>query len=227
MSLTIFVPRGIQPVHSFDLWGVIIDQGKLGAEQIELYRALAKDKGFDPGAVAKTIANYKRLLVGDPWATGKRKGEIINAIEDPLENYGVKVNYSDFFHEDSILVMRQILCAKEGLIVFTSKEAPWLKEHLPQDISAGIIGIYVGDKSNRRQFERVAAEMASLKGKLITHTADELPELVAARKTGLLRGGLIYVNRNHSNTEKAVYEAGVDVYVNDLREVGYMGFCHS
>ena len=39
--------------------------------------------------------------------------------------------------------------------------------------------------------------------------ADELPELVAARKSGLFtRQGLIYVNRNDSNLEEGVREEG-------------------
>ena len=59
---------------------------------------------------------------------------------------------------------------------------------------------------------------------MISHTADELPELVAANKSGLFPSrNLVYVNRNESNSKEKVQNAGIDWYVEDVRDVDYLG----
>jgi hypothetical protein len=57
-----------------------------------------------------------------------------------------------------------------------------------------------------------------MSGRVVTHTADELPELLAARRHV---PKLIYVNRNNSNARELVLRQGIQMYVENLREVPY------
>lgn len=218
----IIVKSEIQPVHSFDLWGPIIDADKLGQKQIELYRQLASEQKIDPETVEKVVADYQGLLEGQPWATGERKGKIIDALQCPVKQAGLEVSYDGTFQEDGLYVMQEILDANEGVIVFTSKPAPWLKENLPREISDRMGDVYADKKTDPEAFRRVFDAESRLNRKVITHTADELPELEAAVKSMLFeKQGLIYVNRNNSNSAEIVLVKGIGRYVNDLRDVGY------
>ena len=58
---------------------------------------------------------------------------------------------------------------------------------------------------------------------MVSHTADELDELIVARESGLFSpNGLIYVNRNQSHSENEVRKAGIEWFVSDLRQVEYL-----
>jgi len=223
--IDIIVKNGIQPAHSFDLWGPIVDAAKLGQKKIELYRQLAADQKIDPETVEKVIADYQGLLEGQHWATGERKGEIIDALQGPVKQAGLDVSYNGTFQEDGLYVMQEILDAGEGVIVFSSKPAPWLKENLPREISDRVGDVYADKKTDPEAFRRVFDSESRRNRRVISHTADELPELEAAVKSELfVKQGLIYVNRNDSNPPEAVHSKGIGVYVNDLRDVGYTKF---
>jgi len=218
----IIVKSGLAPVHCFDLWGPIVDSDLLGKISIERYRVLAKSLGKIPENIEKAVSDYVDLMHGEPWATGEKKSGIIDALEGPLNEAGLSPSYADGFQEDGLYVLREILDAGEGVIILSSKEAPKLRTALPEDIGSRLGTIYGKNKSKPESFKEVYDAEQALKRMLVTHTADELPELVAARKSGLFQSGaLIYINRNDSNSEAAVREEGIDKYINDLKNVGY------
>ena len=74
--MDILVRSGIHPVHSFDLYGVLVDAEKLGEQKIARYEELAKIQGIDPAVSAAVVAEYRALLKGDPNLTGRRKGSV-------------------------------------------------------------------------------------------------------------------------------------------------------
>jgi len=218
ITLEIIVSSGIHLVHSFDLYGVLLDAEKLGEQKIARYEELAKAQGIDPAVIAAIVADYRALMRGDPSLTGRRKGNIVDALSTPIEKARIELDYKGALLEDGLYAARRILEAKERLIVFSSRDAPWLKTSLPGDIADRMGDIYAGNKSEPVAFERLVAKEAAKSGKVVTHTADELPELLAAR--GLVPS-LIYVNRNNSNVKEAVLRQGIQVYVEDLRDVPY------
>ena len=218
----IIVKSGLTPVHSFDLWGVIVDSYKLSNRQIALYRQLAKDKNIDPEKAAKVIHDYEGLRDGKDWATGNRKSDIIDALENPLNEAGIKFYSSDVFTEDGLQVLAQIFESNECAVIFTSKPAGWLKEYLPEDISSKLGKIYAAQKTDPAVYVKVYEEELKSGRQIVTHTADEMPELVVAKESGIFQSGsLIYVARNLSKTREEVLAKGVDRFVTDLREVGY------
>ena len=217
--MDILVRSGIHPVHSFDLYGVLVDAEKLGEQKIARYEELAKIQGIDPAVSAAVVAEYRALLKGDPNFTGRRKENVVDALSTPIEKAGIELDYKGALLEDGVYAARQVLEANERLIVFSSREAPWLKASLPGDIAERIGAIYKDNKSEPAAFERLVVKEAAMSGRVVSHTADELPELLAAR--GYIPN-LIYVNRNSSNPKEFVLRQGIRLYVENLRDVPYM-----
>ena len=216
--MDIVVRSGIHPVHSFDLYGVLVDAEKLGEQKIARYEELAKIQGIDPAVSAAVVAEYRALLKGDPNFTGRRKENVVDALSTPIEKAGIELDYKGALLEDGVYAARQILGANERLIVFSSREAPWLKAILPGDIADRIGTIYTDNKSEPAAFERLVVKEAAMSGRVVSHTADELPELLAAR--GYIPN-LIYVNRNNSNPKEFVLNQGIRMYVENLCDVPY------
>lgn len=216
--MDILVKSGIRPVHSFDLYGVLLDADKLGEQKIAKYEELAKTQGINPAVRAVVVAEYRALIRGDPNLTGRRKSNIVHALSAPIEKAGIELDYKGALLEDGVYAARQILDANERLIIFSSRNAPWLKTSLPQDIAERIGDFYVGNKSESAAFKRLTEKEAVKSGTVVTLTADELPELIAAR--GHVPN-LIYVNRNNSNVKEFVLSQGIQMYVGNLRDVPY------
>jgi hypothetical protein len=216
------IPSGFLPVHSFDLWGVVVNQYVLGQHKIEIYEDIAK-RGHVPKEVTKrVIQNYRALLKGESWATGTKKAEITGAIHCPGLDDEIKHYYPSALMEDALYVFGEILDAGGGIVIFTSEPAPGFKEQFPSGLRERIGEIRHANKSDPVSFKEIYARERGLGHIVVSHTADELPELIAARKSGLFRqAGLIYVNRNDSNSEEEVRGEGIGQYVNDLRNVDY------
>jgi hypothetical protein len=216
--MDVLVRSGIHPVHSFDLYGVLLDADKLGEQKIARYEELAKTQGINPALRAVVVAEYRALMRGDPNFTGRKKENIVDALSAPIEKAGIELDYKGALLEDGLYAARQILDANERLIVFSSRDAPWLKTNLPGDIADRMGDIYMDNKSEPTAFERLIKKEAAMSGRVVTHTADELPELLAARGHVPY---LIYVNRNNSNVKELVLSQGIQMYVGNLREVPY------
>jgi hypothetical protein len=216
--MDILVRSGFYPVHSFDLYGVLVDADNLGEQKIARYEELAKIQGIDPAVSAAVVAEYRALLRGDPNLTGRKKEKVVSALSGPVEKAGMELDYKGALLEDGVYAARQILGANERLIVFSSREAPWLKASLPGDIADRMGTIYTDNKSEPAAFERLVVKEAAMSGRVVSHTADELPELLAAR--GHIPN-LIYVNRNNSNPKEFVLSQGIRMYVENLRDVPY------
>jgi hypothetical protein len=217
----ILVKSGIRPVHSFDLYGVLLDAEKLGEQKIARYEELAKTQGVNPAVRATVITEYRALMRGGPNVTGPRKEKIVDALSAPIEMAGMQLDYKGALLEDGVDAARRILDANERLIVFSSRDAPWLKTSLPIDIADRMGDVYADDKSEPTAFRRLIAKEAALSGRVVSHTADELPELLAARGHILY---LIYVNRNNANARELVLSRGIQMYVENLRHVPYTTF---
>jgi hypothetical protein len=215
------VRAGIHSVHSFDLYGVLLDAEKLGEQKIARYEELAKTQGINPAVSAAVVAEYRALMRGDPNRTGPRKEKIVDALSTPIEKAGIELDYKRALLEDGIDAARRILDANERLIIFSSRDAPWLKTSLPRDIADRMGDIYTDNKSEPAAFERLIAKEAALSGRVVSHTADELPELLAAKGQVPY---LIYVNRNNSNAKEIVLGRGIQMYVETLRDVPYTIF---
>ncbi len=212
----------LKPMHSFDLWGVIVDKHVLGKWKIQTYEELAQKEKIPKDTVRRVVREYRNLLDGEPWATGPRKSEIIDAIDGPALAHGIRPHYASAFMKDALCAMRKILDAGQKLMIFTSKPAPELGEQLAASHGEKMVEIRWGDKSNPHSFKEVCQKETRLGNRVVTHTADELPELMAARKSGLFHeNGLIYVNRNNCNSKDRVTEEGIHCYVDDLRDVKY------
>jgi hypothetical protein len=215
--------EGLQPLHSFDLWGVIVDQISLGQRKIQLFKDLAAKQGMPAEEIARIIREYQDLLNGELYAVGTRKSEIIDAMDAPAFAQGILPDYATAFFPDAVAVMKAILDMGEKVMVFTSKPAEGLVEQLSVAVGHRIDDIRYADKNLPDAFRELFHYQQREGNCWISHTADELPELIAARKTGLFSPpGLIYINRNNSNSREDVQIHGICRYVNDLRDIDYL-----
>lgn len=216
------ISSGLKPVHSFDLWGVLVDQKLLGQRKIDLYKSNARKNRVPEHEIMRIVQDYRDLLDGKPWATGSRRSDIIDALEGQEWVMEVQTQFKSAFMPDALTVMDEILKAGAGVLIFTSKPAPGLREQLASTLGREIGEVRWGNKGDPAVFKTVYDLEMKLGNRIVSHTADELPELVAASKSGLFPSkGLIYINRNQSNSEEDVKKAGIAWYVNDLREVKY------
>ncbi len=220
----IIVPSGLLPVHSFDLYGPIVDSEALGEQSIKFFEQIFKAEGISEEQAVQIISDYRALARGELWATGELKLPIINAIESPLKKYPeLQPDYHAALQMDGLCVLIEILTYGEGASVFTSLHPDWLIKVLPEDIGSRI-NIYADRKTKPEAFQRVYAAELAQNRRVVTHTADELPELEAAVQSGLFSGNngrLIFVNRNDQVSESLARSRGIDFYVQDLKKVSY------
>lgn len=218
----------LKPVHSFDLWGVLLDQQVLGEKKIGLYREMAGREKVPTDEIERVVRDYRDLLAGKSRATGSRRRDIIGALGGAKLDEQIQHDYALVFMQDALEVIRQILEKGEGVLIFTSKPAPGLREQLAARLGRNIGEVRWGNKGDPATFKSLYDLEKKLGNQLVSHTADELPELLAAKKSRLFPiEGLIYVNRNESNSEDAVRKAGIERYVNDLRDVEYTAMISS
>jgi hypothetical protein len=224
----IVVSSGLKPVHSFDLWGVLIDQYVVGERKIDLYREIARLDMVPEDEIKRVVQDYRDLLDGESWATGLRRSEIIDALEGEKLANDIQIDYTLAFMQDALIVMGEILETGEGVLIFTSKPAPDLGEQLGATLGRNIGEVRWGNKGDPAIFRSMYELEKGLGNHLVSHTADELPELVAAKESGLFPpNSLIYINRNESNSENEVRKAGIGRYVNDLRNIEYTSLSSS
>ena len=223
----ILVPPRLTPIHSFDLWGPLVNTEILGEERVRLFKKVAEKEQLDTEIAARIVAEYRALNRGEPWATGPRKPEIISALEEPLKKYPELVpNYAAAIYPDGIETLKEIFSAGEKALIFSTKSSEWVQLHLAPLVGEAEIPLYAGAKHQPEAFRHVYESELAKGGRLVTHTADELPELEAAVASGVFsgwRGKTVFVNRNNTVTRQQAVEAGINFYVSNLEAVNYRG----
>ncbi len=221
----IIVHSGLKPVHSFDLFGPIVDAVALGEQKIALFEQIRQQEGISPEAAGQIIANYRALTRGEAWATGERKIPIIKAIDEPVTRHpDLKLDYHQTLQLDFLDTMRDITSTGEGVVVLTSVPAPWLYKALPEDLGPVLGLVYALDKSKQETFSAVAAKEALQNHRLVSHTEDDLLPLETAVRSGVFsegKGRLIFVDRLGHTPAEQVYATGIDCHVKNLRDISY------
>ena len=191
---------------------------------VQFFRQIAEAEGISPEGAEKIVSDYLALAQGEPWTTGERKKGIIDALYTPLEKHpDLQPDYRKAFQVDGFAAVREILDAGEHVLIFSSKVPKGFKEILPEDI-AHRIQLYEGVKVRPEAYEKLSQDELKFGHRLVSHTADELPELEAAVKSGIFsnnQGRLVFIKRNEQVSDAAARSAGIDFYVSDLKMVGY------
>ena len=60
-------PSRLKPYHSFDLWGVLVNQYVLGERKIALYRETARKRKSSEDEIERVVRDYQALLDGKSW----------------------------------------------------------------------------------------------------------------------------------------------------------------
>ena len=156
----IFVPSGIKPVHSFDLWGTLVIQDVLGPRVLKVYQQLMN--GQDTlERVAQNMANYEGVLRGDKKALENKKAHV-DAVENPLWNAylrgEVDVNFEGVMYQDALTAMDEIAESGEGLCILTTGNSPWVKKAIASvnpKVGEVLGKVYSGNKANPKAYEAI------------------------------------------------------------------------
>ncbi len=227
MNPRIHVPSGTQPVHSFDLWGVIVVQSVLGPRVLDAYQRL-REGNEDPESIAEKVRNYQGVLAGDKTALQNKKANV-DAVEDPLwaayRRDEIDVDFDGAIYEDALATMDDIVQAREGLCITTTGNSPWVRQALASLnplVGERLGKTYSGNKAQPEVFESTFADLASQGQQMISHTEDQMKGLAGLLNCSIREGvNIVYVERTNLTTEEEVRQAGVDVYTRDLRDVQY------
>lgn len=222
---SIIVPSGLVPIHSFDMYGPIVDSWILGEEQVRLFQEVAQRESLEPSLVEKVVADYRALNKGESWATGLRKPEIIDALKRPIDRHpDLQPNYQTALQADALDTINDIVSAGEKILIFSTRKQEWINSYLRPLIGEVEVPQYEGNKAKLETFQAVYEQELALGRRVVTHTADELPELEAAVSSSIFssnQGKTIFVNRNNTVSAQRAGEAGINFYVNSLNEVPY------
>jgi len=225
-KMNIIVKKGIVPVHMFDLYGTLVNTGLMSRRSLDAFREL----DLPEEQKAKVVSDYEALARGDAWAiVPKVKGKIIKAVKDPLKKAEVIIPYVDGgFYDDGIEALEGIMTAGQQAIVFNTSLDPQVAVDLPNGMGkrmrfyASNVLKTTDSKGDPQSFREVYDREQALGGRVISHSADELPELVAAMQSELFeKGALVFVNRKGKVTPEDIRVAGLEQYVQhvtDLRE---------
>ncbi|MBS3122848.1 HAD family hydrolase [Candidatus Woesearchaeota archaeon] len=223
----IFVPSGITPVHSFDLWGTLVIQDVLGPRVLEAYNQLMNGKE-SPETIAKNIANYDGVLRGDKKALENKKVHV-DTIEDPLWNAYLRgeidVNFDGALYQDALNIMDDIAKAGEGLCILTTGNSPWVHKAVASvnPLVGGVLGkVYSGNKALPQAYEAAAEELKRSHAQMVSHTEDQMKGLAGILQSELRNQVvLVYVERIGLATPDDVLSKGIDYYVTDLTKLSY------
>lgn len=205
-------------VHCFDVGGTVVNMDMVGERHLAAYQKWAGKKNIDKQIIKRTIENYQARLREEPWAIGSRKKEIVKALEDPLFENKVPINYDNIFQEDTLQVFREVIKAKQGIILFATGDIPWVKDNLPKDIAKKILHLYSDDKTDPKNFLKVIHKEKREGHQIISHTADTMPELRAAKETGRIPH-LFFINRNNTEIREEVEK--IAVFLSSMKEANY------
>src|SRR3989338_4339916 len=223
----IFVPSGIKPVHSFDLWGTLVIQHVLGPRVLEAYlQLMAGQDTFE--RVARNMANYEGVLRGDKKALEDKKAHI-DTVEDPLWNAylqgEVNVNFEGVLYHDALTAMDEIVESEEGLCILTTGSLPWVKKAIASvnpKVGEFLGKVYSGNKENPEVYEATADDLRRNQAKLVSHTEDQMKGFAGILQSELRKQvELVYVERANLSTADEVLSRGIHRYVTDLANVPY------
>ncbi|MFH1400794.1 MAG: HAD family hydrolase [Nanoarchaeota archaeon] len=233
MTNRIMVPKGKTITHSFDLWGVIIDTGKMGPVKLRAYDMAAPALGLPDAEHAQAREDYEALCRGEAYARAN-KGPIIARVEGRIaeaEGSGlISVDYDaafpDVLMQDGVAALEKVLSLGYHPIIFSSGDAPWVRRNLPEGMGLHLGNIYSASKPDGKSvpeaFDRVYAVEMGLDHQVVSHTEDDLGALVAAMASGHFSPqNLVFVARNAKVSAEHVREAGIGQYTGDLREIDY------
>ena len=221
----IIVPSGLVPIHSFDMYGPIVDSWILGEEQVQLFQEAARREKFEPDSIEKIISDYRALNRGESWATGLKKPEIIDALKKPIDRHSdLQPNYQAALYADALDTIKDIVGAGERILIFSTRKQKWINDYLLPFVGEMEIPQYEGNKAKPETFQTAYEQELALGRRIVTHTADELPELEAAIASGIFsekQGKTIFVNRNNTVSNEQAKVAGIDFCVRSPKEVPY------
>ncbi len=228
MSRVIHLSDELKPVHSFDLWGTLVNQEILGSRVLQAYKGLMNFGSFDKKGAERNICAYESILTQKGDFLSQNKKQIVNIIENPVwiayAGGEVEISFEDVFYDDALETLEYIVKAHERVCILTTGESPWVQRALRAQISLFKdvdIPVYFGDKTQPETYDAAALNLSKRKLKMVSHTEDTMAGFVGLLKSRLNRTVMkTYVDRADYAPE-TLLSLGID-YVRDLRDVSYI-----
>jgi hypothetical protein len=188
-------------VHSFDVYGVLLDDKLMGVQIMDLFKEVAEGK-LDEEEITKRVTDYQSLIDKNPEAL-QEKPRILQEVYGYALERGATIDPSKSLYEDTLQTFAGILDQKQQVVILGSKAFD--TTCLPEEISSRMLGSYAGPKTDPDTFRELVSQVGEAHI-LVSHSEDGLIELRAAADSGLKRENLVYVARDNSNIEDALSE---------------------
>jgi len=218
-------------IHTFDIWGVLIDNARASAAELALYKEFAKKLDIPEETIQENLRLYNLAISGQ---AGDKKSEFLKPINDSVNRWfneypgyqqrSVK-DMEECFYDDTTQVMRQIINSGERVALFTSatsNSANTAFQRKHGDLAAMIGAPYAWVKSVEG-FKRLGEELKAKQFIPATHAEDELRYVQNAKESGVYSGALILVDRKGkvgNGDVRILHEQGI-IATRDLRELDY------
>jgi FMN phosphatase YigB (HAD superfamily) len=189
------------PVHSFDVYGVLLDDKSMGVQIMDLFREVAEGK-LSGDEITRRVTDYQSLIDKNPEAL-QEKPRILEEVYTYALDRGATVDPSKALYEDTLHTLVEILDQRQQVVILGSKAFD--TACLPEEISSRMLGSYAGPKTDPDTFRELAGKIGE-SHELVSHSEDGLIELRAAAEAGLQRENLVYVARDSSNIKDALSE---------------------
>ncbi len=205
-----------------DLWGVVLDQEKAGKVMVDAYRKQATSDGVPAETIDSVVSDYNKVLQNDK-SVADRKGDIVNALQDPAEEYIEKSDDPDIsesleesIYADSVSVISRAKSEGYNVAVFTTKSAEWIREYIKEQLGE----IYDAPEGKTAQrFDEIYRNEARSGREVVSFTEDASKALMAAQKADYVIGSLIYINRGDNGLSREECEENGIVYAENLEDV--------
>ena len=228
MSRVIHLSSELKPVHSFDLWGTLVNQEILGFRVLQAYRQLMNLHSLDQVVIEKNVCHYESILTQNGDFLSQNKKQIVNIIENPVwsayRRGEIDISFDNAFYEDALAVLTDIVEAEEGICILTTGESPWVQRALRAQIPFFEhidVPVYFGDKTKPETYDAAALGLSKRNLRMVSHTEDTMTGFVGLLNSRLNRTVMkTYVDRV-GHTPETLLCLGID-YVTDLRDVSYI-----
>jgi len=218
--------------HSFDIWGVLLDNARASRGELVLYEEFAGKQRVSAEQVRTNLEMYRKAMSGK--VTGPEKARLLEPINtfvntqfrnNPEFRQRSLAEMKKCFYDDTIKTIEEILHSGERVALFTSaiSESANAAFHDKHPYLAGTIGVPYAWGKDVEGFKMLEQAIANRGSALATHTEDEQKYVDEALKSKVYQRGVVFADRKKVVLLELYPDRGTKgiTVARDLRTIDY------